>query len=229
MRNTWCLRFNKPVKYSDMSIEEFEQRLVDMFIRDGWTDVVMVREYGDEGNNPHWHAQVTNKFDSSALRKHLNVHYDVSGNEEFSIKAFDPNKSAAWKRYLAKGPLGKRLVMPIVVVDDIGHLWERLHHEYHDEAVAMMAKKRRFGDGAKKMSAIESFLAFVRVRIEEKKIGDVHKNFIYDCFQEFFKGRAMCIDPFVVDRFLFTAHCEFNVVGWNSMRHKLKFFEGSCR
>lgn len=231
MPNTWCLRFNKPVKYTDMTVDEYEQRLVDMFIRDDWWDVVMVREYGDEGNNPHWHAMVTNKFEISALRKHLNAHYDVSGNEEFSIKAYDPNKAAAWKRYLAKGPLGKRLVMPIVVVDDIGLLWERLHHEYHDEALAIAVKKRRYGDGVKKMTAMEQFLAHIRLDVEKKAMKNIsvefHKNYIYEMFQEFFKGRAMTIDPYIVDKFLYTAHCEFNPYAFDSMRSRLKFFEGT--
>lgn len=228
MSNTWCLRFNKPVKYNDMSVEEYEQRLVDMFIRDDWKDVVMVRELGDMGDNPHWHAQVTNKFESSALRKHLNAHYDVSGNEEFSIKAFDPNKAAAWRRYLAKGPIAKRLVMPIVVVDDIGLLWERLHHEYHDEALAISVKKRRYGDGTKKQTCMEQFLAHVRQCVDRKGMTPIQvtRQFVYECFMEFFKGRAMAIDPFIVDKFLYTAHCEFNPMGFDFMKSKLKFFEG---
>lgn len=228
MSNIWCLRFNKPVKYDDVSVEDFEQRLVSCFIRDGWSDVVMVRELGDTGENPHWHVQVSNDYTSiSALRKHLNVHYDVYGNEEFSIKAYDPNKAAAWKRYLAKGPLGKRLVMPHVVVDDLGHCWETLHHAYHDEACRLEGRRRKQGDGTTKMSCMDRWLALVRLKMSEGVV--LHKNALYDLWLEFFRGSPYAVDQYIIDRFLHTAYLivDHNGASADGMRHKLKFFEGS--
>lgn len=80
------------------------------------------------------------------------------------------------------------------------------------------------------MAAIEQFLAHIRLDVEKKAMKDIqvefHKNYIYEMLQEFLKGRAMTIDWYIMDKFLWTAYCEFNPHAFDAMRSQLKFFEG---
>lgn len=140
----FILRVNRPSKYAELEVSAYEQRIVDFLVFSGFKDAVMVHEYGENGENPHWHMLFVDptKRKRTAMIEWVKQHLDVCGNEEFSLKEWNDakDKNGSHLRYLAKGPTSERLVMPRVVVDDLGLMWERLHHQYHDEA---LAKRRR--------------------------------------------------------------------------------------
>lgn len=216
--NTFIFRFNKPVRYGDVSVEEYEQRFIDVFISRKYTDVVMVQELGEEGTNLHWHGRFSTKREMSAVRKDLNSHFDLSGNEEFSLKSWDPTKADQYHRYLAKGPVSQRLVMPRVVIDDLGLMWDRLHHAFHDEKLARESRSRK-GSAEKKTSFMDDFIALCRVN------GSKTRNEIFETFRSMFSRRVHQIDPFVADKLCWTAYCAVNPVeGFDTLKSSMRFF-----
>lgn len=133
----FLVRINRPVKYSDLTRDEWEDRLRDFFVFSHFRECVCVHEVGERGENPHWHIVLVDpkRRSSHAMREWFKEYLEVSGNAELSVKVWNDEKGKNHYQYLAKGPTEERLVMPIVVVDDLGLMWERLHHMYHDEKV----------------------------------------------------------------------------------------------
>lgn len=218
--NTYIFRFNKPVKYGDMAVEDYQERIKDLFVSQDYVDVVMVREMGEEGTNLHWHGRFSTRRNIGAVRKDLNNHFDMYGNEEFSLKCWDPTKADKYHRYLAKGPVTQRLVMPIVVIDDLGLLWERLHHSFHDEMVSQAARTRSGKGGDKKSSFTDEFIALCRSN------GSKTKGDIWETLKQMLGRRVHTIDSFVVDKLLWTAYVQVNPVeGFDSLKGTLRFFQ----
>lgn len=218
--NIFIFRVNKPAKYGDMSGEDFAQRVVELLISRGYRECVLVEELGEVGENLHWHGRLTTHRDIGAVRKDFNNHFDLNGNEEFSLKSWDPVKGLKYHRYLAKGPVSQRLVMPRVIVDDIGLMWERLHHEFHDEKLAREARSRKNGAAKKDGSFLDELIALCRAR------SALTKAQVFECLRELFGRRIHMIDPFVADKLCYTAWLAVNPVeGFDGLRSNMRFFQ----
>jgi len=219
MSNTFIFRMNKPSKYGDVSGDDFAQRIINVLIARGYTQCVLVEELGEVGENLHWHGRLSTWRSMDAVRKDFNGHFDVYGNEEFSLKSWDPVKGLKYHRYLAKGPVSQRLVMPRVIVDDIGLMWERLHHEFHDEKLAREARSRK--NGVKKEgSFLEELIALCRARSAQSKMQ------VFDCLRELYGRRLHQMDAFVADKMCWSAWLAVNPVeGFDGLRSNMRFFQ----
>lgn len=221
MSNQFVFRFNRSSKYADFTVEQYEEHLKTLFIVYGFTDVVMVREYGDHYNE-HWHGRFATSLNMRECRKLLNTHFELSGNAEISMKSLDPNRVGAYHRYMAKGPTGRRLAMPIVVIDDIGLLWETLHHAYHDEAVAYDARRRR-GGAAKKPTFVEEMIEECRA----KGLSTIDQMFAH--FFDVFRRRRHLIDPYILNRIMWTVFTGVNPEkASEKLEHHVRGMNGSC-
>jgi len=138
------VRINRPDHYQDMSVEEYENHVVLFMIESGFKDGVMVRELGESGENMHWHMCIVDpkRRSDMAMRQWFKEKLELKGNGELMLQKWDDEKGKNHYQYLAKGPTTQRLVMPNVVVDDLGLMWERLHHLYHDFAASKRRSKK---------------------------------------------------------------------------------------
>jgi len=129
--------------------DEFEEMVKEKL--QCYAEVVLVREMGEQGDHLHYHGRLSTDKDSRSVRNWCNYHLSLKGNQQLSVVAFDPNRAQEYHRYMAKGPISRRLSLPVVVVDQLGLLWETLHHAYHDQAVIAESKSRKRGrDGVPK-------------------------------------------------------------------------------
>lgn len=165
----FCIRINRPAASTD-SDDEYGSRLISEFADSCFRDVVIVKEIGEKGENVHWHCVILDpkKRSRNAMSMFLRDRLKLDkGNGGMCVKEWDAEKGKTHYQYLAKGPTSLRLVMPLVVADQMGLMWERLHHAFHDEA----ASRRKRVKGAKPLTFTQELLVECKKKSVDTKKG----------------------------------------------------------
>ena len=84
---TLCIRIDEKDGYAEV--------IQDVFKGDEFEAAIVVKHYGKDGRNPHYHAVCEAYYSKEVMRYRLNKRFDKgSGNGHMSIKEWDGNKKA---------------------------------------------------------------------------------------------------------------------------------------